>query len=104
MSELNPPHALSQITVTLMGQNYQVPCAEDEQGLLLEAVQILNKQLDVARSRSKLVSKERDILMVAVNLAADLQRLKQELQMRQHDLQQVEQRLQHLVDRAKGSE
>ncbi len=104
MSEAKPTNAVQQISVTLLDQHYQIPCPDEERELLLEAVRLLNEQLEVARSRGKLLSRERATLMVAVNLAADLQRTRQTLQAREHDLQLVEQRLQQLVDRARGAE
>nr|WP_264319202.1 cell division protein ZapA [Acidithiobacillus montserratensis] len=88
----------------MLDQHYQVPCADEEQELLLEAVRLLNQQLEATRSRGKLLNRERAALMVAVNLAADLQRARQALEERERDLQLVEQRLQQLVDRARGSE
>lgn len=102
--ELNTPHAVHQVNITLLGQPYQVPCPPEEQTLLLEAVGLLNAQLEAARNRSKVVSKERATLMVAVNLAADLQRTRQALRAREAELDRVEQRLQQLVDRAGGAE
>ncbi|WP_414041081.1 cell division protein ZapA [Acidithiobacillus sp. M4-SHS-6] len=104
MSEAKSTHSVKQITVTLLDQHYQVPCADEEQELLLEAVRLLNQQLEATRSRGKLLNRERIALMVAVNLAADLQRTRQALEDREQDLRMVEQRLQQLVDRARGSE
>ncbi|MBN2680150.1 cell division protein ZapA [Acidithiobacillus montserratensis] len=104
MSEAKSSNSIRQITVTLLDQHYQVPCADEEQELLLEAVRLLNQQLEATRSRGKLLNRERAALMVAVNLAADLQRARQALEERERDLQLVEQRLQQLVDRARGSE
>ena len=104
MSEAKSSNSIRQITVTLLDQHYQGPCADEEQELLLEAVRLLNQQLEATRSRGKLLNRERAALMVAVNLAADLQRARQALEERERDLQLVEQRLQQLVDRARGSE
>ncbi|PKY11663.1 cell division protein ZapA [Acidithiobacillus marinus] len=104
MSEAKSSNSIRQITVTLFDQHYQVPCAEEEQDLLLEAVGLLNQQLEVTRSRGKLLNRERAALMVAVNLAADLQRARQALEEREQELRLVEQRLQQLVDRTRGAE
>ncbi|MHB1267307.1 MAG: cell division protein ZapA, partial [Acidithiobacillus ferriphilus] len=48
--------------------------------------------------------KERAALMVAINLAADLQRARQELQARDDQLNAVAARLRRLVDMGKGAE
>ncbi|WP_298168061.1 cell division protein ZapA [Acidithiobacillus sp.] len=92
------------VTITLLGQSYQVPCQPEEQVLLLEAVALLNQQLEATRAGGRTIGKERTALMVAVNLAADLQRARQELQARDDQLDAVEARLRWLVDMGKGAE
>ena len=90
------------VHITLLGQSYQVPCQPEEQALLREAVALLTERLEAARART--VGKERTALMVAVNLAADLQRARQELQERDQWLTALEERLRRLVDMGKGAE
>ena len=92
------------VNITLLGQSYQVPCLPEEQALLLEAVALLNQQLDAARGGGRTISKERTALMVAVNLAADLQRARQEVQARDEQLDRLESRLRRLVDMGRGAE
>jgi cell division protein ZapA len=92
------------VNITLLGQSYQVPCLLEEQALLLEAVALLNQQLEATRARGRMISKERAALMVAVNLAADLQRARQEVRVRDDQLTLLEDRLRRLVDMGRGAE
>jgi cell division protein ZapA len=92
------------VNITLLGQSYQVPCQLEEQVLLLEAVALLNQQIEATRAGGRTMGKERAALMVAINLAADLQRARQELQARDDQLNAVEARLRRLVDMGKGAE
>ncbi|MEY2333296.1 cell division protein ZapA [Acidithiobacillus ferrianus] len=102
MPETTRTASTDRVHITLLGQSYQVPCQPEEQTLLREAVALLTERLEAARARA--VSKERTALMVAVNLAADLQRARQELQERDQWLTALEDRLRRLVDMGKGAE
>ncbi|MBU2856891.1 cell division protein ZapA [Acidithiobacillus ferrooxidans] len=104
MPEATRNSATNRVNITLMGQSYQVPCLPEEQALLLEAVALLNQQLDAARAQGRTISKERTALMVAVNLAADLQRARQEVQARDEQFDRLENRLRRLVDMGRGAE
>ena len=94
--------AMEHLTITLLGQSYQIACPVEEQGLVQEAVTLLQGQIETVRARGRAASKERTVLMVAVNLAADLMRARQSLQAQETALADLEKRLRVLVDTARA--
>jgi cell division protein ZapA len=57
------------LQITLMGRQYRVACAEEEQEGLLKAVDFLNKRMQAVRDNGKVIGQERIAIMAALNIA-----------------------------------
>jgi cell division protein ZapA len=57
------------LQINIMGREFRVACAEDEQAGLLEAVEYLNKKMNEVRDRGKVIGPERIAIMAALNIA-----------------------------------
>lgn len=88
------------LTVTLLGHAYQVACPPEDRDIIRKAAAYLDRQLRLAREKSRLGGNERVALMVAVNLAAEVIRLQKSLADREADFEKLGERLRALVDRA----
>ncbi len=98
MTEVQTPSAREVISAQLLGQPYQISCTSEESELLHRAVRLLQDRLSEASVRmEKGVLKERMLLMVALNLAADFLKAAQELDV-------LELHLRRLVDIGRGAE
>ena len=60
------------LQVTIMGREFRVACAEEEQAGLLEAVDYLNKKMLEIRDGGKVIGLERIAIMAALNIAHEL--------------------------------
>ncbi len=98
MTEAQTPASREVISAQLLGQPYQISCTAEEKELLHRAVRLLQERLGEASLRmEKGVLRERMLLMVALNLAADFLKTGQ-------DLDAIESRLRRLVDISRGAE
>ena len=57
------------LQITLMGRQYRVACADEEQEGLLKAVDFLNKKMQAVRDNGKVIGQERIAIMAALNIA-----------------------------------
>jgi cell division protein ZapA len=57
------------LQITLMGRQYRVACAQEEQEGLLKAVDYLNHKMQEVRDGSKVIGQERIAIMAALNIA-----------------------------------
>ena len=57
------------LQITLMGRQYRVACAQEEQEGLLKAVDYLNQKMQEVRDGSKVIGQERIAIMAALNIA-----------------------------------
>jgi cell division protein ZapA len=57
------------LQITLMGRQYRVACAQEEQEGLLKAVDYLNQKMQEVRDSSKVIGQERIAIMAALNIA-----------------------------------
>ena len=57
------------LQITLMGRQYRVACAQEEQEGLLKAVDYLNQKMQEVRDNSKVIGQERIAIMAALNIA-----------------------------------
>ena len=57
------------LQITLMGRQYRVACAQDEEEGLLKAVDYLNQKMQEVRDNSKVIGQERIAIMAALNIA-----------------------------------
>jgi cell division protein ZapA len=62
------------LDVSILGRDYKVACNADEESELREAVDFLERRMREIRESSKTSSVERLAVMVALNLAHDVQR------------------------------
>jgi cell division protein ZapA len=57
------------LQITLLGRQYRVACAPDEQEGLLKAVDYLNRKMQDVRDGGKVIGHERIAIMAALNIA-----------------------------------
>ena len=60
------------LQINIMGREFRVACADDEQQGLLEAVDYLNRKMHEIRDNGKVVGLERIAIMAALNIAHEL--------------------------------
>ena len=63
-----------QLDVTILGREYRVACAEDEQAELLEAVALLDARMREIRDKGRTGGADRIAVMAALNIANELLR------------------------------
>jgi cell division protein ZapA len=63
-----------QLDVTILGRDYRVACAEDEQAELREAVALLDLRMREIRDKGRTAGAERIAVMAALNIANELLR------------------------------
>ena len=63
-----------QLDVTILGRDYRVACAEDEQAELREAVALLDARMREIRDKGRTAGAERIAVMAALNIANELLR------------------------------
>ena len=66
----------AQISVRIMEKEYVVACEYEERSALLDAAEFLNARMREIRDSGKLVGHDRIVVMVALNLANELLRIK----------------------------
>jgi cell division protein ZapA len=57
------------LQINIMGREFRVACAEEEQKGLLEAVDYLNRKMQGVRDQGKVIGLERIAIMAALNIA-----------------------------------
>ena len=60
------------LQITIMGRQYRVACAPDEQEGLLKAVDYLDRKMQEVRDNGKVIGHERIAIMAALNIAHEL--------------------------------
>ena len=93
------------IAAEFLNQSYQISCSAEERQLLCEAIESLQERLQLAKVRQTVgAQRERALLMVALNLAADFLRGQEERLQAQTALEATTAQLQRLVDMGQGAE
>lgn len=64
------------LQISIMGREFRVACAENEQKSLLEAVDYLNAKMQEVKDRSKVIGTERVAIMAALNIAHEFLSMK----------------------------
>ena len=64
------------VSLTIMGKEYKIVCEPDEQDDLIRSAQQLDSQMKKMRDAGKISGADRIAVMVALNLAHELQILK----------------------------
>ena len=60
---------MKQIEATILGQSYMLACPPDGEGLLREAVAIVDREMSAIRDAGKVKARERIAVLTALNLA-----------------------------------
>lgn len=77
---------MSQLQVQILHQDYLLTCPEGRETQLMEAAERVDQQFQVMRDSSKLRSRERVGVLLAVNLAYENLELRNQLQTLQQEL------------------
>lgn len=62
----------TQLTVRILGRDYQVACPEGERESLLVSAEYLSKRMRAVQKKGKTLGMERIAVMTALNMARDL--------------------------------
>lgn len=81
---------MSQIEIQILHQDYLLTCTDGQENQLLEAVERVDQQFQHMRNTSKLRSRERVGVLLAVNLAYENLELRKQLQALQQQLADVQ--------------
>jgi cell division protein ZapA len=73
---LNSSQDRAQISLRIMEKEYVVACPYEERSALLDAAEFLNSRMREIRASGKVVGHDRIAVMVALNLANELLRVK----------------------------
>ncbi|MBO4789423.1 MAG: cell division protein ZapA [Oxalobacter sp.] len=63
---------MSQLDVSIMGQNYRLSCRDEEEGKLLQAVAYVDGQMRTIRESGKIRGTDRIAVMACISMAAEL--------------------------------
>ena len=63
---------IAQVSVRILGKEYQVSCPMDERAALLDSAELLNQHMRDIRDSGKVVGLDRIAVMAALNLAHEL--------------------------------
>lgn len=63
---------VSNVTIRILGHEYQVACPEDERESLLASAEYLDKRMSSIRKKGKALGMERIAVMTALNMAREL--------------------------------
>ncbi len=73
------------VSLSIMGKEYKIACAVDEQNDLIQSAQQLDRQMRQMRDSGKVAGADRIAVMAALNLAHELQLVKsQNVMLSQH--------------------
>lgn len=84
------------VTVRIVDREYRVMCAPDERRTLMESALFLDQQMRQIRDSGKVSSMDKIAVMVALNLAEEVLKLRQDAVDRR---ERVDQRIKDLADR-----
>ncbi len=62
----------TQLTVRILGRDYQVACPEGEREALLASAEYLSRRMTTVQKKGKTLGMERIAVMTALNMARDL--------------------------------
>jgi len=72
---------LQPVSLTIMGKEYKIACAADEQNDLIRSAQQLDAQMRQMRDSGKVAGADKIAVMAALNLAHELQLMKNQITM-----------------------
>jgi cell division protein ZapA len=77
MSQQPPPGEPARVSVRILEKEYFVACPYEERSALLDSAEYLNARMREIRDSGKVVGLDRIAVMVALNLANELMKLKE---------------------------
>ena len=86
------------VTLTIMGKEYKIACEPDEQDDLTRSAQQLDAQMRKMRDAGKVSGADRIAVMVALNLAHELQLLKTQNALLSRNLNECLNRMNHKIE------
>ena len=86
------------VTLTILGKEYKIACEPDEQDDLLRSAQQLDNQMRKMRDAGKVSGADRIAVMVALNLAHELQLLKTQNALLTRHLDECLVRMSHKIE------
>jgi len=69
---MTPSRENTQLTVRILGRDYQISCPENEREALLASAEYLSKRMSSIQKKGKTLGMERIAVMTALNMARDL--------------------------------
>lgn len=69
---MTPQKENTQLTVRILGRDYQISCPENEREALLASAEYLSKRMTSIQKKGKTLGMERIAVMTALNMARDL--------------------------------
>jgi len=96
---MTPARENTQLTVRILGRDYQISCPEKEREALLASAEYLSKRMSNIQKKGKTLGMERIAVMAALNIARDL--IERE---KQQQLGSVDGEFEQAVDQALDSE
>ncbi len=69
---MSPTKENTQLTVRILGRDYQISCPENEREALLASAEYLSKRMTNIQKKGKTLGMERIAVMTALNMARDL--------------------------------
>ena len=88
----------SVVSLTILSKEYKIACDIDEQELLLESAKQLDEKMRKIRNAGKINGDDRIAVMVAVNMAHELQLLQHENEKLNQNLNECLSNMRHKIE------
>ena len=88
----------SVVSLTILGKEYKIACDFDEQDLLLESAKQLDEKMRKIRNAGKINGDDRIAVMVALNMAHELQLLQNENEKLNQNLNECLSNMRHKIE------
>ncbi|MGR9014388.1 MAG: cell division protein ZapA [Gammaproteobacteria bacterium] len=86
------------VSLTIMGKEYKIACAADEQHDLIQSAQQLDMQMRQMRDSGKVAGADRIAVMAALNLAHELQLMKSQNALLNQNLSECLAKMTHKIE------
>ena len=88
----------SVVSLTILSKEYKIACDIDEQELLLESAKQLDEKMSKIRNAGKINGDDRIAVMVALNMAHELQLLQHENEKLNQNLNECLSNMRHKIE------
>lgn len=88
----------SVVSLTILGKEYKIACDFDEQELLLDSAKQLDEKMRKIRNAGKINGDDRIAVMVALNMAHELQLLQHENEKLNQNLNECLSNMRHKIE------